>query len=530
MRVPLPCKLGEEFETVPDRYGRTYHYRLTGFDRGVGSIEGGGYNDPTIRAKVVSEYKHNTSFLHIGQFIASYEVEIPDRLTELHPLSEHGVDSKASAYLFGVNINDEGTPEWDFIFPNDRYRHQGFVCPDLDVYLEDAYKKENKPETEVMNMATATTRERLRFTDEQIEQANGVNLLELARQYGYELEDKERKAFHAKHSGGLYFYKNNNTFKHFGMDAKGGAINFIMMEDNLSFVDAVKRLLGPSYEPVREAAPRKYIPQPEKKELVLPKKAANFDRAYWYLVGHRGIDRSIVSALMNEKKLYQGTCRVEETGQFESVCVFAGYDETGKARYCAMRGADPNSEIKQDKSGSEKGIPFHMTGRSNKVYVLEAPIDAMSHATLAMLHGIDWRRDHRITTGCLADNALQWFLKQHPEITDICWCYDNDLDGRKPVPITQEEYDAAVAAGDGSVFIIELTGKTMKRIPYNWGQQASLENARKYKALGYKVSIHTPEDDFNSDLVAFRQRAAVREPVSEAEPEQENEDDYDMEV
>lgn len=378
-------------------------------------------------------------------------------------------------------------------------------------------------------MPSATReRGRLRFTDEQIEQANGVNLLELARQYGYELEDTERKALHAKHSGGLYFYKNSNTFKHFGSDIKGGAINFIMMQENMSFVDAVKRLLGPSYEPIREAEPRRYVPPPEKKDLILPKKAQNYKRAYWYLVECRGIDPSIVSALMNEKKLYQGSYFNKETEQFESVCAFIGYDD-GKARYCAMRGADPDSEIKHDKSGSDKSVPFHMAGRSNKVYVLEAPIDAASHATLAMLHGIDWRQDHRITTGCLSDKALQWFLKRHPEITDICWGYDNDVDGRKPVPITQAEYDDAVAAGDDSVFIVEATGKPMKRIPYNWGQMAALENARKYKALGYRVSIHTPEDDFNADLVAFRkQLAAVREP--ETMPEPDSEDEYEMEA
>jgi hypothetical protein len=138
---------------------------------------------------------------------------------------------------------------------------------------------------------------------------NSVNLLELARQYGYELENKERKAFHAKHSGGLYFYKDSNAFKHFGSDTK-----------------------------------------------------------------------------MNEKKLYQGTYFNKAIEKFESVCAFVGYDENGKARYCAMRGADPDSTIKNDKSGSDKGIPFHITCRSNKVYVLESPIDAASHATLAMLY------------------------------------------------------------------------------------------------------------------------------------------------
>jgi hypothetical protein len=381
---------------------------------------------------------------------------------------------------------------------------------------------------EVIDMATAA-RDRLRFTDEQLEQANSVNLLELARQYGYELENTESKAYHAKHSGGLYFYKNSNTFKHFGSDTKGGAINFIMMQESISFVDAVKRLLGPSYEPAREAAPRKFTPPQEKKELILPKKAYNYKRAYWYLVECRGIDPSIVSALMNEKKLYQGTYYNKETEKYESVCAFIGYDENRQARYCAMRGADPNSTIKQDKSGSDKSIPFHMVGRSNKVYVFEAPIDAASHATLTMLYGIDWQLDHRITTGCLSDKALQWFLKHHPDIREICWGYDNDVDGRKPVPITQAEYKTAVSAGDDSVFIVEATGKPMKYIPYNWGQMAALENARKYKKLGYKVAIHTPEDDFNADLVAFRGLTKAREPAPKAEPEPEDDSEMDME-
>lgn len=391
--------------------------------------------------------------------------------------------------------------------------------------------------------ATTTLREPLRFSDDEVQKANGINLLDLARQYGYELKD-EGRTYRALHSGGLHFYKDNNKFKHFGMEgtlsregkdvSKGGPINFIILHDSISFVDAVKQLLGPSYEPARAAKPRAYIKTPPKKPLTLPKKADNFNRAYWYLIEHRGIDKSIISALMNEKKLYQGTYFNQETNAYESVCAFIGYDEKCQARYCAMRGADPDSTIKQDKSGSEKGIPFHIAGRSNKVYVFEAPIDACSHASLSMLHGIDWRRDHRITTGCLADNALQWFLQRHPEITDICWAYDNDADGKKPVPITQEEYDKAVQAGDESVYVIEATGKPMKRIPWNWGQEQALAAARKYKNEGYRVTIHTPEDDFNADLVAYRQRSAVREPQTHPAQEesagQDPEDDYGMEI
>ena len=169
-------------------------------------------------------------------------------------------------------------------------------------------------------MINTVSRKRLRFTEEQLRQANSVSLLKLAGQYGYELEEKESRAYHAKHSGGLYFYKDNNVFQHFGSNKNGGAIAFVMMEENISFVDAVKQLLGASYTPMREAAPHTVHLSHEKKDLILPDKAVNFKRAYWYLVQVRGIDSRIVSALMNEKKVYQDT---------RGNCVFVGYDEQG---------------------------------------------------------------------------------------------------------------------------------------------------------------------------------------------------------
>lgn len=55
---------------------------------------------------------------------------------------------------------------------------------------------------------------------------------------------------------------------------------------------------------------------------------------------------------------------------------------------------------------------------------------AMSHATLRKLYGIDWREDHRVAEGCLSDKALSRYLKSHPEIREIVFCYDNDMDGK----------------------------------------------------------------------------------------------------
>ena len=44
------------------------------------------------------------------------------------------------------------------------------------------------------------------FTDEEIKKANSVDLLMLAKQYGYETEKGGKNAIHLKKSGGLYIF------------------------------------------------------------------------------------------------------------------------------------------------------------------------------------------------------------------------------------------------------------------------------------------------------------------------------------
>ena len=87
---------------------------------------------------------------------------------------------------------------------------------------------------------------------------------------------------------------------------------------------------------------------------------------------------------------------------------------------------------------------------------------------------------------------------------------------------TQEEYNAALAVGDISSFSIAEHRRINKLVPYNWGQEAAVANARKYRDMGYTVSIQTPElKDFNADLLvrhnSYRQHS--QEPEIEREVE-----------
>ena len=268
-----------------------------------------------------------------------------------------------------------------------------------------------------------------KFTEDEIRQANSVDILSLARGYGYEPEKAGRKAVHMKHSGGLYIFPENNRFFQWtGPDdgVKGGAIDFVMREENLSFPEAVGKLIGKEY-----AAEARQVTPYEKKErgpLALPEKADNMKRAYWYLVSVRGISPKIVSHFMNRKMVYQE----KKYGN----CVFVGYDAEGTARYCSMRAARDNSSFKMDATGSDKSYPFFHEGKTDLLIVTEAPIDLMSYLTL-----------HRNTSNALAlcglyDGALQAYLADHPQIKRIELCLDADGPGREAARQFQNKYTA----------------------------------------------------------------------------------------
>ena len=308
-----------------------------------------------------------------------------------------------------------------------------------------------------------------KFTDEEIRRANSVDIVSLARSYGYEPEQAGRKAIHMKHSGGLYLFPDSNRFYHWTggeADKKGGAIDFVMREENLPFTEAVAKLIGENYTPyTRRTKP--YTPKP-KEPPVLPVKADNFKRAYAYLVSVRGIEPEIVSYFMNRKMIYQE----EKYGN----CVFVGHDKDGTAKYCAMRGTMTGSKFKMDAENSDKSFPFFHEGKSDLVIVNEAPIDLMSHATLMKLSGGDWKADHRISLGCIWDGALERYLSWHTEIKRIVFAYDNDYLARNK---------------DGQLA--------------NWGQLSVDKHFRKYTEKGYACAVHIPHlNDFNQDLVETR--------------------------
>jgi hypothetical protein len=111
-----------------------------------------------------------------------------------------------------------------------------------------------------------------------------------------------------------------------------------------------------------------------------------------------------------------------------------------------------------------------MEGRSNILYTFEAPIDALSHATLHKMRNLDYTENHRITLGCLGDAALNKYLEDRPGIRNIVLCLDND----------------------------------------RWGREASDKLMKQYIEKGYAMSQEFPNcKDYNEDLVELVKSKAL---------------------
>ncbi len=109
--------------------------------------------------------------------------------------------------------------------------------------------------------------------------------------------------------------------------------------------------------------------------------------------------------------------------------MFVGKDDAGKAKFACMRSI--GGILKKDVSGSDKRFSFCLPPQnpgSRHVAVFEAPIDALSHATLQELEGWKWD-GYRLSLGGTSPVAIVSFLERHPEVRRVTLHMDHDLAG-----------------------------------------------------------------------------------------------------
>ncbi|MEG2931218.1 MAG: DUF3991 domain-containing protein, partial [Ruthenibacterium sp.] len=289
---------------------------------------------------------------------------------------------------------------------------------------------------------------------EQIADAKRMSAIEFLRQY--------RPNELVRCGNGEFQLQSHDSFKinehssvwHWKSRGQGGrsALDYLVYVENVPFVKAVRTLAeeNPAYLPQAHAEI-----EAQQKPFVLPPKAADTFRVERYLQG-RGISLEVIRYCVAAGILY-------ESLPYHNA-VFVGRDEAGTARYAALRGTFPNARtvFKCEAIGSDKRYGFFIPpcGKTTQLAIYEAAPDAMAHMTLECLgsaatHSVvssmagsvlspvtdgapdKWRLSLGGIYAPLPDAqgqakpmkppvALEQFLQNHPEITGIEICFDND--------------------------------------------------------------------------------------------------------
>ena len=281
--------------------------------------------------------------------------------------------------------------------------------------------------------------ERRSFTAEELALAKSVDLTAVAASLGYTVKKIGR--YHTlKEMDSIRIYNRTNWFRwsreHERGNNGGSQIDFLRVFAGMEVKDAVFWLLDFSgYRrdgDWEKKSANVYVEKKEekKKPFILPARAKNNDYLYSYLTGDRALDRNTVDYFVRFGLIY------EERSHHN--IVFKGNDVQGKTRIASMRGVfdREGKPFKCDVAGNDKNYGFNIWyGQSDEVMVFEAAIDLMSY--------VEIRGDYvtnKLALGMLSNAPLATFLEEHPKVSKISFCLDNDEPGRKAAEALMEKY------------------------------------------------------------------------------------------
>lgn len=254
----------------------------------------------------------------------------------------------------------------------------------------------------------------IHFTEEQKDQARQTDIADLLHRQGEKL----------KRSGSEYEWRDGsqkvsirgNLWFHQYERVGGDAIDFVRRYYNKSYPEAMEYLLGGSGIGVLTVSPPVVR---ESKPFELPPRNDNIRRVYACLLNKRGIDREVLNAFISAGLIY-------ESADYHNA-VFLGKNQDGVPVHAHKRGTGSESTFKGNVDSSDPRFSFHWIGRSDRVYLFEAPIDMLSFISL---HKDGWS-NHSYAAACgVSDQVLWQMMKDNPKIQKMYLCLDSDEPGQ----------------------------------------------------------------------------------------------------
>lgn len=253
----------------------------------------------------------------------------------------------------------------------------------------------------------------IHFTEEQKEQARRTDLRSFLLGQGEKVK-RSGSEYQWSYGGEKITIRGNLWFNQY--ETRGGdAIAFARAFYGMDFPEAVRFLLEQQGMVVLQ---QKDVTEKKKKPFVLPPKNEDMRRVYAYLLKARFLDREFVHAFVQAGLLY-------EDAEYHNA-VFVGVDENGIARHAHKRGTYSDSGFKGNVDSSNPNYSFHYIGKSNRLYVFEAPIDLLSYLSL---HKENWKEHSYVALCSTAIHAATHILKTNPQIDTVVTCLDHDSAG-----------------------------------------------------------------------------------------------------
>ena len=260
-----------------------------------------------------------------------------------------------------------------------------------------------------------------RFSEEQKRRANEADLVSLLIRNGQQVK-RTGSEYSWLYNGQIVSIKDNLWFYHYDQIG-GNTVGFVQHFFGFSYPEALEFILGEGTQPERFAS---YTKPSVKEENVkdtdfkLPEKNTDIRHAFAYLLKTRGIDWDVIRFFANEGLIY-------ESANYHNV-VFVGKDKDGVPRHAHKRTTIPGKVWRANEQGSDNRFTFNWRGKSDRVYLFEAPIDMLSYISM---YCPLWYRDSFIAACSISDNALNQFLTDRPDIKQVYICFDNDPPGQK---------------------------------------------------------------------------------------------------
>lgn len=256
---------------------------------------------------------------------------------------------------------------------------------------------------------------------------HNVSILSVAKDMGF--TPKQIGGYYTlKEHDSVRIYPDTNSFNRFSSSVGGSTIDFVMHFGGYSAKEAIQRLkdqyVGNRFNSLQPPDPVQSTPPAEPKKFELPEKAeGKYARAFAYLTKTRCLDPDIVQDCMKKGLIYEDN---------KHNVVFVGNDADGKPAYATRHTTLTNSNFKRDVAGSRQDIGFIIDNKAERLYVTEAPIDAISIMCLRKHQGQAVETaSYMATCGTGKDAALYYRLEHNPNIKEIILANDNDEAGQK---------------------------------------------------------------------------------------------------